>query len=134
LLCIIALTFKASSQSVTVNNKSQDSVVVLPKRIALKVIEDLYHYDNLKDKYRLLESSDSINTSRIILKDAIISQYKQQVIDYQSEVSSYKYDELIQRTRIMYYEKALKVQKVKTTLSQVGVVVGIVAALLIIKH
>ena len=134
LLCIIALTYKASSQSVTVTNKSQDSVVVLPKRIALRVIEDLYHYDNLKDKYKILQSNDSINNLRLILKDAVIYQYKEQSVNYQSEISAYKYDQLILNTKNMFYERALKRQKVKTTLSQIGAIVGIVTALVFIKH
>ena len=81
-----------------------------------------------------MQSNDSINNLRLILKDAVIYQYKEQSVNYQSEISAYKYDQLILNTKNMFYERALKRQKVKTTLSQIGAIVGIVTALVLIKH
>lgn len=112
---LIALSCKANSQ--TAINK--DSVVVLSKDVAIRILKDLNSYDALKKEVIVLKHTDSLQAVRINTKDSVISVYIKQVSAATQLSDNYSMQRDIAVEQRNTALKNFKSQKRKTILSQV---------------
>jgi len=108
-------SWKAKSQTAT----NKDSVVVLPKYIAVAVLKDLNTFDALKKEVVILKHTDSLQAVRLQTKDSVISVYVKQVAAASQLADNFSMQRDIAVEQRNIATKNLKIQKRKTILSQV---------------
>jgi len=112
---LIVFSWKAKSQTAT----NKDSVVVLPKYIAVAVLKDLNTFDALKKEVVILKHTDSLQAVRLQTKDSVISVYVKQVAAASQLADNFSMQRDIAVEQRNIATKNLKIQKRKTILSQV---------------
>jgi hypothetical protein len=130
-LIILLVSYKASSQNAIKTNK--DSVVILSKGVAIKVLQDLTRYDYLKIDSLNRERQIEILNLRLQNKDSIINEYDKLYHSYYnlSKNLSEQKDILIQQRDS--WQSKFKFQRRMKTLTQIYAT-GAVILLLILKR
>lgn len=126
------MSWNLRSQSVTTHS-SKDSIVTIPKNIAIKVLKDLNAYDGLKKEIIVYKQTDSLQQNRIHYKDSIIYTYQKQVINYDSLVNDLNFEKILLEKEKQIAINEYKIQKRKTIATQFVAAI-IIITLLLIKH
>jgi hypothetical protein len=121
------------SKSQIVTTLQVDSTVTIKKKVAQKVLQDLYTLDNLKGKISLYDFNDSIQKKRIFIKDSIITTYNKEANIYKKiildQVNQNESLAIQRDLALLQYKK----QKRKKLITQIGGGL-ILTTILIFKH
>jgi len=116
-------TFSQKNIKITTN----DSVVILPKNVAIQVVKDLIRKDSLeselvicKDNNKLLESNSKSKDSIINNKETRIQLYKQSEINFNTTIALK--DEQLSKLNLLVKDlnREIKGYKIKSALKRGG--------------
>jgi hypothetical protein len=108
-------------------------MIQLEKPIARLVIKDLIGGDGIKQELNLTQDKVNILEHKVILKDSIISNLNYQIINYKNIIDN-KSKQLFLSQELSYkLQNDLKKQQIKNKVITGTGVLGILAALFIIK-
>ena len=128
LIVLMMMSLKGFSQSATDSTSIQ-----LKKPIARLVIKDLITGDGAKSELVLTIDKIKILEQKIVLKDSVITNLNTQIGNFNSILVT-KSDQLVLSQELSKrLESDLKKQKLKNKLTMGAGLVGIVAAVLIVK-
>lgn len=119
-IALLLVTFKTIGQT---NIKTNDSLVCITKDVALKITKDLVKKDYLEQKTLLLEKDTALLSQLVAthIKNAIIATNKE--IAYKAVIVDYKRTLVNSELHSLQLQKDVKKAKIKTTVSQVALVV-----------
>ena len=122
LISLTMLSFNSFSQSVT---SKQDSLVILPARVAKQIAKDLVAFDATKlelakTQELVLNLQNQVSTQAGIIKQYEIkdSQYKQMIANYDAQVLAYK-------NMTNELQKDLRKSKVRGFYNKCGLTLGL---------
>jgi hypothetical protein len=112
LVSILLLTLKSFGQTdtKTLYNPNKDSVVTIPKQVAIWMLQDIVKADSYAEELKLLNSSLELKQSIINQQDTIIIIQKQKLKAKDSEISTYEELNLEQEVKIRGLERNVKKQ------------------------
>jgi hypothetical protein len=112
LVSILLLTLKSFGQTdtKTLYNPNKDSVVTIPKQVAIWMLQDIVKADSYAEELKLLNSSLELKQSIINQQDTIIIIQKQKLRAKDSEISTYEELNLEQEVKIKGLERNVKKQ------------------------
>tara|TARA_X000001316_G_C900867_1_gene19146 strand:+ start:61 stop:429 length:369 start_codon:yes stop_codon:yes gene_type:complete len=122
------MSLKGFSQSVTDSTSIQ-----LKKPIAKLVIKDLITGDGAKDELAITIDKIKLFEQKIVLKDSIILNLNSQIGNFNSIMLTKNDQLLLSQELSKKLETDLKKQKIKNKLTMGAGLVGIVAAVLLVK-
>ena len=128
LILLMTMSLKGFSQSVTDSTSIQ-----LEKPIAKLVIKDLITGDGAKDELAITIDKIKLFEQKIVLKDSIISNLNSQIGNFNSIMLTKNDQLLLSQELSKKLETDLKKQKMKNKLTMGAGLVGIVAAVLLVK-
>lgn len=88
-----------------------DSVVVLPKATAIKVLQDLERKDQLEQEVDDLRDLLAVEAQKISIKDGIIDNYRQIEANMAEQISRLNEITINKDSQIEYWRKQYKKQK-----------------------
>ena len=115
------MTFSSFSQKdTTIRIKQNDSLITIPKSVAIKIIKDLDRKDYLEEKVILLQEDTTTLHQMVATYQAneLINSKKE--IAYKGAIDNYKQISTNYNQYIIKQDKKLKWSKFKTTFSQVA--------------
>jgi hypothetical protein len=122
------MSLKGFSQSVTDSTSIQ-----LKKPIAKLVIKDLITGDGAKDELAITIDKIKLFEQKIVLKDSIISNLNSQIGNFNSIMLTKNDQLLLSQELSKKLETDLKKQKMKNKLTMGAGIVGVIAAVLLVK-
>ncbi len=128
LILLMTMSLKGFSQSVTDSTSIQ-----LKKPIAKLVIKDLITGDGAKDELAITIDKIKLFEQKIVLKDSIILNLNSQIGNFNSIMLTKNDQLLLSQELSKKLETDLKKQKIKNKLTMGAGLVGIVAAVLLVK-
>jgi len=128
LTALMMTSLKGFSQSVTDSTSIQ-----LQKPVARLVIKDLITGDGAKEELALNIDKIKILEQKVVLKDSIITNLNFQIGNFNTILSTKSDQLLIAQELSKKLEQDLQKQKLKNKLTMGAGLVGIVAAVLIVK-
>ena len=128
LILLMTMSLKGFSQSVTDSTSIQ-----LKKPIAKLVIKDLITGDGAKDELAITLDKIKLFEQKIILKDSVILNLNSQIGNFNSIMLTKNDQLLLSQELSKKLEIDLKKQKIKNKLTMGAGLVGIVAAVLLVK-
>ena len=119
----MCLSLTAFSQKDTVN---KDSVVILPKSVAIKVVKDLIRKDSLEAELNNTIQLYNLLSKKSTLQDTIISNFQKKEMDYVLYIQNQHNQFQIIEKYSKDLEKQVKKEKSKKTFNKVlyGFVIG----------
>lgn len=131
MLIILLVSYKASSQSAIQTNK--DSVVILSKGVAIKVLQDLTRYDLLRQDSANYEKQIAFLNLRLNTKDSIINEYDKLYHSYYTLSKNLSDQKTILIQQRDSWESKFRFQRRMKTLTQIYAT-GALILLLILKR
>ncbi len=112
LILLVMMSLQGFSQSVIDTTKIQ-----LKKPIARLVIKDLITGDGAKEEIKLLSNKLSLLETKIVVKDSVIFQLNERVINFENMLNTKSDQILLSQELSEKLQLDLKKQKVKTKLT-----------------
>ena len=128
LMILMTMSLKSFSQ-----NAIDSTSIQLKKPIAKLVIKDLITGDGAKDELAITIDKIKLFEQKIVLKDSIISNLNSQIGNFNSIMLTKNDQLLLSQELSKKLETDLKKQKIKNKLTMGAGLVGIVAAVLLVK-
>ena len=126
-ILLVLLSFKSFSQNDTVTTSIQ-----LEKTIVKLVIKDLITGDEAKESLEINENKIDLLEQKIVIKDSIIFNYKNQLGNFESILNTKSNQLSLSQELSKRLEADLKKQKMKTKLmGGAGIVIAIGVAVLV---
>ena len=128
LMILMTMSLKSFSQ-----NAIDSTSIQLKKPIAKLVIKDLITGDGAKDELAITIDKIKLFEQKIVLKDSIILNLNSQIGNFNSIMLTKNDQLLLSQELSKKLETDLKKQKIKNKLTMGAGLVGIVAAVLLVK-
>lgn len=101
------MTLSASSQIVT----SKDSIIALPKRIVIQMVQDLVKCDDDREQLRLCSEANVLYEQALVVTDSIQIIHKGKIQSLRESVTTYENLTSEQEFKIIGLEKDIKKRK-----------------------
>ena len=128
LMILMTMSLKSFSQ-----NAIDSTSIQLKKPIAKLVIKDLITGDGAKDELAITIDKIKLFEQKIVLKDSIILNLNSQIGNFNSIMLTKNDQLLVSQELSKKLETDLKKQKIKNKLTMGAGLVGVVAAVLLVK-
>ena len=121
------MSWKSFSQSDT-----SSSTIQLTKPVARFVIKDLVQFDGLTKEMQAMQEILNETNSKLNTQGELVANLKTQVLNYQSQMEKQGNQLKSQKNATQSLQKALKKERRKTKLYQIGSAIGGGAVLLLL--
>jgi len=127
LTSLVMMSWKGFSQSDT-----SSSTIQLTKPVARFVIKDLVQFDGLTQEMQAMQEILNETNNKLNTQGDLVANLKTQVLNYQSQMEKQGNQLKSQKNATQSLQKALKKERRKTKLYQIGSAIGGGAVLLLL--
>ena len=133
LISLVMMSLNVFSQNVTNTSLKDSTKIQLTKPVAKLVIKDLIQFDGLGSEMETMQLVLTETNNKLLSQTDLVTNLKLQINNYEGIINQQTEQVSLSRELTARLEADLKKQKLKNKLTMGAGIVGVVAAVLLVK-
>ena len=133
LISLVMMSLNVFSQNVTNTSLKDSTKIQLTKPVARLVIKDLIQYDGVSIEMQTMQSILTETNNKLLTQTDLVTNLRQQINNFQSIINQQANQVALSKELTARLEADLKKQKFKNKLTAGAGIIGVVAAVLLVK-